>query len=69
MGGLVYNFSLLPINSKEITMSRQHACWLIASLWLLAASAYANEKAEPDPAQSPYWGSVKQLMFGGGHAR
>ena len=27
-------------------------------------SAAANEKAEPNPALSPYWGPIKQLMFG-----
>jgi sulfur-oxidizing protein SoxY len=31
---------------------------------LAAMPAYANEKAEPDPAQSPYWQTTKQLMFG-----
>jgi signal transduction histidine kinase len=30
---------------------------------LAIASAYANEKAEPDPAQSQYWGPIRQLMF------
>jgi hypothetical protein len=43
--------------------------WLrLASAGLLALfaimPAYANEKAEPDPAQSPYWGPIRQLMFG-----
>ena len=28
------------------------------------SSAAANEKAEPNPALSPYWGPIKQLMFG-----
>jgi len=31
---------------------------------LSALPAYANEKAEPDPAQSPYWQTTRQLMFG-----
>jgi sulfur-oxidizing protein SoxY len=31
---------------------------------LLAGSALANEKAEPDPAQSQYWGAMRKLMFG-----
>jgi sulfur-oxidizing protein SoxY len=30
---------------------------------LVIAPAYANEKAEPDPAQSQYWGPIRQLMF------
>jgi sulfur-oxidizing protein SoxY len=30
---------------------------------LSVMSAHANEKAEPDPAQSPYWGQIRQLMF------
>lgn len=42
--------------------------WLrLASAALLALlaviPAYANEKAEPDPAQSQYWGPIRQLMF------
>lgn len=38
----------------------------IALLLLLfvAGALHANEKAEPDPAQSPYWGSIRTLMFG-----
>jgi sulfur-oxidizing protein SoxY len=31
---------------------------------LLAASALANEKAEPDPAQSTYWEPIRKIMFG-----
>lgn len=31
---------------------------------IAAMPALANEKAEPDPAQSPYWGPIKQAMFG-----
>ncbi|MBI3526526.1 MAG: quinoprotein dehydrogenase-associated SoxYZ-like carrier [Betaproteobacteria bacterium] len=42
-------------------------CLRLAAAGLLAvlaiAPAYANEKAEPDPAQSPYWGPIRQLMF------
>ncbi len=30
---------------------------------LVIAPAYANEKAEPDPAQSQYWGPIRQIMF------
>jgi sulfur-oxidizing protein SoxY len=30
----------------------------------LATSAGANEKAEPDPAQSQYWEPIRKLMFG-----
>jgi sulfur-oxidizing protein SoxY len=36
--------------------------WVFAAL--AAGSALANEKAEPDPAQSPYWGQIKEMMFG-----
>jgi sulfur-oxidizing protein SoxY len=40
----------------------------LAIAWVLAASmalpVLANEKAEPDPAQSPYWGPIRQIMFG-----
>ena len=35
---------------------------LLASI--AGASAFANEKAEPDPAQSQYWAPIRQLMFG-----
>ena len=31
---------------------------------LLAGPVLANEKAEPDPAKSEYWGAVRKLMFG-----
>ncbi|MBC8006679.1 MAG: quinoprotein dehydrogenase-associated SoxYZ-like carrier [Prolixibacteraceae bacterium] len=37
------------------------ACLLVL---LAVMPAYANEKAEPDPAQSQYWGPIRQLMFG-----
>src|SRR6266404_1786663 len=36
---------------------------LLASL-VFAMPVAANEKAEPDPARSPYWESIRQLMFG-----
>ncbi|HEV8262310.1 MAG TPA: quinoprotein dehydrogenase-associated SoxYZ-like carrier [Burkholderiales bacterium] len=39
------------------------AVGLLASL-VFAMPAAANEKAEPDPARSPYWESIRQLMFG-----
>ncbi|HEX4984871.1 MAG TPA: quinoprotein dehydrogenase-associated SoxYZ-like carrier [Burkholderiales bacterium] len=35
--------------------------WLAA---FAALPALANEKAEPDPAKSPYWEPIRQLMFG-----
>lgn len=42
-------------------------CTRIAAASLLAAlaiaPAYANEKAEPDPLQSQYWGPIRQLIF------
>lgn len=34
------------------------------ALWL-AAPAFANEKAEPDPSGSPYWEPIRMLLFGG----
>jgi sulfur-oxidizing protein SoxY len=37
---------------------------LIAIAALFATLAFANEKAEPNPALSPYWDSIKQLTFG-----
>jgi len=38
---------------------------LAALLALYAAiPVHANEKAEPDPARSQYWGPIKQLIFG-----
>ena len=39
------------------------AAGLLASL-VFAMPVLANEKAEPDPARSPYWESIRQLMFG-----
>lgn len=36
---------------------------LLAAL-AFALPVFANEKAEPDPARSPYWEPIKQLMFG-----
>lgn len=40
--------------------------WLLgaAMCMLLAGPAFANEKAEPDPARSPYWDSIRKMMFG-----
>ncbi|HZP85395.1 MAG TPA: quinoprotein dehydrogenase-associated SoxYZ-like carrier [Burkholderiales bacterium] len=39
---------------------------LLAAVLLafLMGSALANEKAEPDPAKSPYWDSIRTMMFG-----
>lgn len=38
---------------------------LVAVLALLVScAAAANEKAEPDPANSPYWGPIRKMMFG-----
>jgi sulfur-oxidizing protein SoxY len=31
---------------------------------VVARPVFANEKAEPNPALSPYWDPIKQLMFG-----
>ena len=35
-----------------------------AGLLLPVAGARANEKAEPDPAKSPYWEPIRKIMFG-----
>ena len=37
---------------------------MLAACALLAGPVLANEKAEPDPAKSEYWGAVRKLMFG-----
>ena len=37
---------------------------MLAACALLAGPVQANEKAEPDPAKSEYWGAVRKLMFG-----
>jgi sulfur-oxidizing protein SoxY len=37
---------------------------LACTLAACAALAFANEKAEPDPARSPYWEPIRQMMFG-----
>lgn len=36
---------------------------LLAAL-VFVVPVFANEKAEPDPARSPYWEPIRQLMFG-----
>jgi len=40
------------------------AAWLALAAALAASSAWANEKAEPDPARSQYWEPIKTLLFG-----
>jgi len=40
------------------------AAYVMLLTLLAALPASANEKAEPDPAQSPYWQTTRQLMFG-----
>ena len=46
----------------------KNICLRAASAGFLALlaimPAFANEKAEPNPALSPYWDPIKQLMFG-----
>ena len=37
---------------------------IVASALLATAPAGANEKAEPDPARSPYWDTIRKIMFG-----
>lgn len=36
----------------------------VTCVTLMGASAWANEKAEPDPGKSPYWESIRTMMFG-----
>jgi sulfur-oxidizing protein SoxY len=36
----------------------------VVSVFIAVFPAYANEKAEPDPAQSPYWEPIRKIMFG-----
>lgn len=36
--------------------------WLVTAA--IAMPAFANETAEPEPEKSPYWGTIKQLLFG-----
>ena len=41
--------------------------WLLlpyACVFALVAPVLANEKAEPDPAQSTYWEPIRKIMFG-----
>lgn len=38
------------------------AAWLVTAA--IALPAFANETAEPEPEKSPYWGTIKQLLFG-----
>jgi len=38
--------------------------WVCTGVLSFAACAFANEKAEPDPAQSQYWEPIRTLMFG-----
>jgi sulfur-oxidizing protein SoxY len=40
------------------------AAVILLSPWILAPWAFANEKAEPDPAQSAYWEPIRKIMFG-----
>lgn len=50
-------------------LQRSLVRWLYAVVMLLGlpagmGSALANEKAEPDPAQSQYWDAIRQITFG-----
>jgi sulfur-oxidizing protein SoxY len=45
-------------------MRRISRLLLACALAACAAAAAANEKAEPDPARSPYWPQIKAMMFG-----
>ena len=45
--------------------ARRTLAWLVLAAGVaLSGPALANEKAEPDPATSQYWGSIRTLMFG-----
>lgn len=37
---------------------------MAAAAALSVATVWANEKAEPDPARSPYWEPIRTLLFG-----
>jgi sulfur-oxidizing protein SoxY len=40
--------------------------WIAAcSLAAVAAIAWGNENAEPDPAKSPHWAQIRETLFGG----
>ncbi|MGH8630240.1 MAG: quinoprotein dehydrogenase-associated SoxYZ-like carrier, partial [Burkholderiales bacterium] len=43
---------------------RTSISWLAVTAALIVAPAWANEKAEPDPAKSQYWEPIKTLLFG-----
>ena len=44
--------------------SCRHRVAALLLAMVFAIPAAANEKAEPDPARSPYWEPIRQLMFG-----
>lgn len=41
-----------------------HRVAAVLAALVFALPVAANEKAEPDPARSPYWEPIRQLMFG-----
>jgi len=46
---------------------RSRLSWLLlpyVCIFAFVAPARANEKAEPDPAQSTYWEPIRKIMFG-----
>ncbi len=46
---------------------RSRLSWLLlpyVCVFAFVAPALANEKAEPDPAQSTYWEPIRKIMFG-----
>jgi sulfur-oxidizing protein SoxY len=57
---------LLVIPKEENDMHRcwRWLFWSCAALAAFVAPAGANEKAEPDPAQSTYWEPIRKIMFG-----
>jgi sulfur-oxidizing protein SoxY len=49
---------------KSLHIVRPFVKGVCALALLLAMPAFANEKAEPDPAASPYWEPIRMLLFG-----
>lgn len=49
---------------QHVSGAKAVLSWLVAVALAVAGTAWANETAEPDPAQSQYWQPIKTLMFG-----
>jgi len=52
------------MEGKDMQWCWRSMLWSCAAVALFAGSALANEKAEPDPAQSTYWDPIRKIMFG-----